>query len=161
MGVPERGDHVISKMQTAIDEIRTACATAAIKPHVFCEEWGKPLIASQPWVAELIEVAGGTLRRRARQNYLGRRSRPILSRRSTRSLVRRRQSRPTRKDSRPARMEQSASSSLSPRLLHQRRTPQHSRQQPRPRTPRHRLGATPRSLSPATRNQATGRAVIK
>jgi iron complex transport system substrate-binding protein len=26
---------------------------------VFCEEWGKPLIASQVWVAELVEAAGG------------------------------------------------------------------------------------------------------
>jgi len=26
---------------------------------VFCEEWGKPVISSQPWVAELVEVAGG------------------------------------------------------------------------------------------------------
>jgi iron complex transport system substrate-binding protein len=26
---------------------------------VFCEEWGKPLIASQPWVAELVHAAGG------------------------------------------------------------------------------------------------------
>ena len=59
----ERGDHVISKHATAIDEIRAACATTASKPHVFCEEWGKPLIASQPWVAELIEAAGG--------NFLG------------------------------------------------------------------------------------------
>jgi iron complex transport system substrate-binding protein len=25
----------------------------------FCEEWGKPLIASQLWVAELVEAAGG------------------------------------------------------------------------------------------------------
>ena len=30
------------------------------RPRVFCEEWGKPLIASQPWVAELVEAAGGT-----------------------------------------------------------------------------------------------------
>jgi iron complex transport system substrate-binding protein len=29
------------------------------KPRVFCEEWGKPLIASQRWVAELVEAAGG------------------------------------------------------------------------------------------------------
>ncbi len=28
-------------------------------PKVFCEEWGKPIIASQPWVAELVEAAGG------------------------------------------------------------------------------------------------------
>jgi iron complex transport system substrate-binding protein len=26
---------------------------------VWCEEWGKPLIASQAWVAELVEAAGG------------------------------------------------------------------------------------------------------
>src|SRR5262249_9866279 len=26
---------------------------------VFCEEWGKPLIASQCWVRELVEAAGG------------------------------------------------------------------------------------------------------
>jgi iron complex transport system substrate-binding protein len=28
-------------------------------PKLFCEEWGKPLIASQSWVAELVEAAGG------------------------------------------------------------------------------------------------------
>ncbi len=27
--------------------------------RVFCEEWGKPLIASQPWVAEMVGAAGG------------------------------------------------------------------------------------------------------
>src|SRR5581483_8256726 len=29
------------------------------RPRVFCEEWGKPIIASQPWVAELVHAAGG------------------------------------------------------------------------------------------------------
>jgi iron complex transport system substrate-binding protein len=29
------------------------------RPRVYCEEWGKPLIHSQGWVAELIEAAGG------------------------------------------------------------------------------------------------------
>src|SRR5271166_1919230 len=28
-------------------------------PRVFCEEWGKPIIASQTWVRELVEAAGG------------------------------------------------------------------------------------------------------
>jgi iron complex transport system substrate-binding protein len=27
---------------------------------VYCEEWGKPLIHSQPWIAELIAASGGT-----------------------------------------------------------------------------------------------------
>jgi iron complex transport system substrate-binding protein len=29
------------------------------RKRVFCEEWGKPIIASQPWVAELVHAAGG------------------------------------------------------------------------------------------------------
>ena len=29
------------------------------QPEGFCEEWGKPILASQRWVAELVEVAGG------------------------------------------------------------------------------------------------------
>jgi iron complex transport system substrate-binding protein len=29
------------------------------RPRVYCEEWGKPLIHSQSWVAELVEAAGG------------------------------------------------------------------------------------------------------
>ena len=29
------------------------------RPRVWCEEWGKPLIASQSWVAELVEATGG------------------------------------------------------------------------------------------------------
>jgi iron complex transport system substrate-binding protein len=58
MGVPERGQRVISEMQREIEVVRERCA-GANRPRVFCEEWGKPLIASQPWVAELVEAAGG------------------------------------------------------------------------------------------------------
>jgi iron complex transport system substrate-binding protein len=29
------------------------------RPTVYCEEWGKPLIHSQTWVAELVSAAGG------------------------------------------------------------------------------------------------------
>jgi len=36
-----------------------AMASELARPKVFCEEWGKPLIASQAWVAELVEAAGG------------------------------------------------------------------------------------------------------
>jgi iron complex transport system substrate-binding protein len=59
MGVPERGDQVVYRIQAAIEDVR-ARSTALARPRVFCEEWGKPIIASQPWVAELIECAGGT-----------------------------------------------------------------------------------------------------
>jgi iron complex transport system substrate-binding protein len=45
-------------MQRRIAEIR-ALTTSLPRQRVFCEEWGKPLIASQPWVAELVDAAGG------------------------------------------------------------------------------------------------------
>jgi len=59
IGVPERGRKVVEQMQAEIESIRQLCAGEVVRP-VFCEEWGKPLIASQPWVAELVEIAGGT-----------------------------------------------------------------------------------------------------
>ncbi len=60
MGASERGDEVIGTMRRAIDDVRQRVAGSATRrPKVFCEEWGKPIIASQPWVAELVEVAGG------------------------------------------------------------------------------------------------------
>ena len=58
MGVAECGQQVISEMERAIDVVRNQVDDGA-RPRVFCEEWGKPLIASQPWVAELVHAAGG------------------------------------------------------------------------------------------------------
>ncbi|MFZ0277519.1 MAG: ABC transporter substrate-binding protein [Candidatus Sulfotelmatobacter sp.] len=58
VGAGERGEEVIARMQHHIEEVRARTAGLA-RPKVFCEEWGKPLIASQVWVAELVEAAGG------------------------------------------------------------------------------------------------------
>ncbi len=58
MGVAEQGQRVISEMQSEIEAVR-AQTSGKPRPRVFCEEWGKPLIASQKWVAELVEAAGG------------------------------------------------------------------------------------------------------
>ena len=58
MGVPERGSRAIQQMQNEIESVRCQ-ARAELRPRVYCEEWGKPLIASQKWVAELVEAAGG------------------------------------------------------------------------------------------------------
>jgi len=60
VGASDRGEDVIAHMQRRIEEVRARTAGAA-RPAVFCEEWGKPLIASQGWVAELVEAAGGEL----------------------------------------------------------------------------------------------------
>jgi iron complex transport system substrate-binding protein len=58
VGAIDRGEEVISSMKQEIERIRTLTALTK-RPRVYCEEWGKPLIASQKWVAELVEAAGG------------------------------------------------------------------------------------------------------
>jgi iron complex transport system substrate-binding protein len=58
LGAGKRGEQVIASMQNCIEMVHERTAKLP-KPRVFCEEWGKPVIASQPWVAELVEAAGG------------------------------------------------------------------------------------------------------
>ena len=58
VGASQAGDAIVRDMQKRIDAIQDR-AKKHSTPSVFCEEWGKPIIASQPWVAELIEAAGG------------------------------------------------------------------------------------------------------
>lgn len=63
VGASEHGQSVIAGMQEEIDSTRAQSDVLGNngkhRPFVFCEEWGKPLIASQRWVAELVEAAGG------------------------------------------------------------------------------------------------------
>lgn len=59
LGVSERGERLIHVMRADIEDVRQTASHANEQPRVFCEEWGKPIIASQPWVAELVEAAGG------------------------------------------------------------------------------------------------------
>jgi len=58
VGATDRGENVIAAMQRDIAEVRRRTAASA-RPRVWCEEWGNPLIASQEWVAELVDAAGG------------------------------------------------------------------------------------------------------
>jgi len=60
-GASHRGEEVIALMQQRIEEVRGIVRKKAgsPRPTVFCEEWGKPLITSQSWVAELVDAAGG------------------------------------------------------------------------------------------------------
>ena len=58
MGVSDRGEKTIASMQEQIERVRSQTRSLP-RLRVFCEEWGKPLIASQGWVAELVEAAGG------------------------------------------------------------------------------------------------------
>jgi iron complex transport system substrate-binding protein len=58
VGASERGERLIADMQNAIEDVRDRTSKLPRK-RVFCEEWGKPLITSQPWVKELVTAAGG------------------------------------------------------------------------------------------------------
>jgi len=56
--VPQ-GEALIADMRSGIQSVRGLCSQLSEKPLVYCEEWGKPLIHSQLWVRELVEIAGG------------------------------------------------------------------------------------------------------
>jgi len=58
MHVPQRGLQIITEMGEEIERVRARVSSRS-RPRVWCEEWGKPLIGSQLWVAELVEAAGG------------------------------------------------------------------------------------------------------
>jgi iron complex transport system substrate-binding protein len=64
MDATNEGSRLIQEMQDEIDSVRSLTHKLP-KPRVFCEEWGKPLISSQAWVAELVEAAGGEFVSRA------------------------------------------------------------------------------------------------
>jgi len=52
------GLKLVATMKKEVECMRQKTAGAE-RPLVYCEEWGKPLILSQTWVAELVEAAGG------------------------------------------------------------------------------------------------------
>ena len=53
------GEALVARMKSAIEMTRQQSIARTQTPIVYCEEWGKPLIHSQRWVAELVETAGG------------------------------------------------------------------------------------------------------
>jgi iron complex transport system substrate-binding protein len=58
MGAEHRGLALVTRMEREIERVRRITSELP-QPGVYCEEWGKPLIHSQPWVAELVRAAGG------------------------------------------------------------------------------------------------------
>ncbi len=71
------GGQVVSRMQRALGAIERKARTLqrrsqdarrsaslaknAARPRVYCEAWSNPRISSPPWVAELVEAAGGRM----------------------------------------------------------------------------------------------------
>jgi len=63
MGLVPRNDgrtgaDIVTRMEREVQSMWQK-TMGAERPLVYCEEWGKPLILSQTWVAELVEAAGG------------------------------------------------------------------------------------------------------
>ncbi|HEX4604394.1 MAG TPA: ABC transporter substrate-binding protein [Candidatus Angelobacter sp.] len=54
----QRGTAVVARMEREVAAMWSK-TEGAERPLVYCEEWGKPLLLSQTWVAELVEAAGG------------------------------------------------------------------------------------------------------
>ena len=54
----DRAAAVVEEMMRGVASTQDAVSMAETR-LVYCEEWGKPLIHSQTWVAELVSVAGG------------------------------------------------------------------------------------------------------
>lgn len=59
MGAVEGGHAVIREMRQEIESVAQSARRSQTRPRVYCEEWGKPLIRSQRWVAELVDASGG------------------------------------------------------------------------------------------------------
>jgi iron complex transport system substrate-binding protein len=63
IGDEAAGQILVKRMQQEIERIRRQVESSPrahhTRPLVYCEEWGKPLILSQHWVAELVDAAGG------------------------------------------------------------------------------------------------------
>jgi iron complex transport system substrate-binding protein len=63
-----KAEKLIRKMELAFEAVTKAAVAKAARakgggkrPRVYCEAWPKPRISSPPWVAELVETAGGKM----------------------------------------------------------------------------------------------------
>jgi iron complex transport system substrate-binding protein len=55
------GEKLIGRMQQTFDSIARHAKRLRARPRVYCEAWPHPRISSPPWVAELVEIAGGRM----------------------------------------------------------------------------------------------------
>ncbi|MDE3136887.1 MAG: ABC transporter substrate-binding protein [Acidobacteriota bacterium] len=52
---------LVARMQTAFGRVSRAARRVGHKSRVYAESWPNPRISSPPWVAELVEIAGGKM----------------------------------------------------------------------------------------------------
>jgi iron complex transport system substrate-binding protein len=56
-----KGEKLIGRMQGTFDSIARRARRFRARPRVYCEAWPHPRSSSPPWVAELVEIAGGRM----------------------------------------------------------------------------------------------------
>ena len=55
------GEKLVRKMRAEFQKIAREASQFRPRPRVYCEAWPHPRISSPPWVAELVELAGGQM----------------------------------------------------------------------------------------------------
>ncbi len=67
VGREKAAEQVITRMREAFADVKRKSLSAKAqrarrqRPRVYCEAWPHPRISSPPWVAELVEIAGGQM----------------------------------------------------------------------------------------------------
>lgn len=60
-GANARAETLVREMRDKFGGVRKIAKRAQTHPRVYCEAWPNPRISSPPWVAELVEIAGGEM----------------------------------------------------------------------------------------------------
>jgi iron complex transport system substrate-binding protein len=60
-GRAQRAEQLIGRMRREFAAVARLARRARSRPRVYCEAWPHPRISSPPWVAELVELAGGRM----------------------------------------------------------------------------------------------------
>jgi iron complex transport system substrate-binding protein len=60
VGAASRADALAASLERRMADVRTRTALLPLRPRVYFEEWDDPMISGLRWVAELIEIAGGS-----------------------------------------------------------------------------------------------------
>lgn len=59
LGDPARGDALVARLRSRLDDLHARTRTIRPRPTVGCIEWTDPLMMAGNWVPELVEIAGG------------------------------------------------------------------------------------------------------
>ena len=60
-GARKKAEGLALEMRKSFERVHQAARQAKSRPRVYAEAWPNPRISSPPWVAELIEIAGGEM----------------------------------------------------------------------------------------------------